>query len=142
MTSVSFPVPLRRHSFALWLRRPGVITATLLVAAVGLRLWTPSDDSASGVCLFRRCTGTACPGCGLTRALAYLLRGDLAAMWAMHPLAPLFAVDALAVAVLVWIGRAGRRPLRAQWVALWAGAHLPLLLGVWLWRSLGGLLPI
>ena len=135
-------MPGQRRSIALWLRRPGVIIAAMLVAAVGLRVWTPSDDSASAVCVFRRCTGSACPGCGLTRGLAYLLRGDLAAMWAMHPLAPLFAVDALAIAALVWLGRSGRRPLSPQWVAVWAGLHIPLLLGVWIWRGLSGALPV
>lgn len=132
----------RTREVSALLHRPGAVTLALIAATVGLRIWVPSDDSTSGVCFVRRCTGAACPGCGLTRGLAYLLRGDLAAMWAMHPLAPLFAVDALAITALVWIGRSGRRPISPRWAAAWAGLHIPLLLGVWIWRSLSGALPV
>ena len=37
-------------------------------------------------CIFRFFTGVACPGCGMTRAWLAVLRGDLAAAIAYHPL--------------------------------------------------------
>ena len=37
-------------------------------------------------CPFHRLTGIACPGCGTTRAVAHLLRFDLAGGFAMNPL--------------------------------------------------------
>lgn len=141
MTTTIAAASSRTRSLPAWLHRPGAVTVALIAVAIGLRVWVPSDDSTSAVCFLRRCTGTACPGCGLTRALAYLVRGDLGSMWAMHPLAPLFAVDAVAIAGLVWLTRSGRA-LTPRWIALWAGAHVPLLLGVWVWRAVGGTLPI
>lgn len=138
MTTLA-PVRFRRQPIAVWIRHPAAITAALVVAAVGLRVWAPSDDGANTVCFVRRCTGTACPGCGLTRAMSYLVRGDLSAMWQMHPLAPLFAVDALVIAGLVWLARSVK--VRPRWLALWAALHVPLLLGVWIFRALTGALP-
>lgn len=51
-------------------------------------------------CLFRRLTGIPCPGCGLTRALLCLLRGDIRGALAYNALAiPIFA---LALTILGW----------------------------------------
>ena len=38
------------------------------------------------LCVLRLFTGLPCPGCGLTRASAALLRGDLSASLHYHPL--------------------------------------------------------
>jgi hypothetical protein len=133
------PARIVPASGAVWIRHPATITVALFVAAVGLRVWTPSDDASSTICFVRRCTGTSCPGCGLTRALAYLVRGDVGAMWLMHPLAPLIALDAIVAAGLVWVARS--IAIKPQWIAIWAAVHVPLLIGVWLVRALGDTLP-
>lgn len=39
-----------------------------------------------GLCIFRLLTGIPCPGCGMTRALAAVLRGDAASAFSFHPL--------------------------------------------------------
>lgn len=75
--------------------------ATGLLALVGLvvlRAWAPSGISA---CLLYNLTGVSCPGCGMTRACALLAQGRLAESLRMHPLAPLFAVEA-AIAWTWW----------------------------------------
>lgn len=83
---------------------------------------------ASGAvpCQFARVTGCPCPGCGLTRATLAILRGDLAAAFAMQPFAfvvsPLLAIAAIALAS-VWVTG---EPLRG-------GARL----GVWLGALVG-----
>jgi len=125
-----------------WLSHPLVATGLIVAVAVGLRMWTPTDDASRTVCLVRRCAGIACPGCGLTRAVAYLLRGDLGAMWTMHPLALLFALDTAIALGLVWLVHFGRVRLRANHAAVWAALHVPLLTGVWIWRALDGWLPV
>ena len=45
----------------------------------------PSDDGPT-LCPFALLTGTACPGCGLSRAASSVVRGDLGAALAYHPL--------------------------------------------------------
>lgn len=46
-------------------------------------------------CAFRQATGIPCPGCGLSRALASLLRGDLTTGLTFHAFAPLLAAGGL-----------------------------------------------
>jgi hypothetical protein len=135
---------IARPSGGTLIGNPAIITIAAALTVVGLRLWTipEATDGTPGVCFVRTCTGTACPGCGLTRAVAYLLRGDLAAMWAMHPLAPLFVADAVAIVFLVWATRRGWFSLRPTHVAVWAGIHVPLLLGVWVIRLSLDTLPV
>ena len=121
---------------------PRFVAAMLAIAALGLRVWTPTDEGATTVCIFRRCTGTSCPGCGLTRGMAYVARGDFVAAWRNHPLAILIAVEAVVAATLFWFTSRGR--IRFDWLrlgTLWLAAHIPLLIGVWAIRFVTGTLP-
>jgi hypothetical protein len=61
-------------------------------------------------CAFRQATGIPCPGCGLSRAMAALLRGDWHTAIAFHAFAPLGALCAL---VLV-AGALAPGPVRAR----------------------------
>lgn len=56
------------------------------------------------LCAFRLCTGHACPGCGLSRSLAALFRGDIRASFDYHPLAILLGLQACLIAA-VWVAR-------------------------------------
>ena len=58
------------------------------------------SDDGPVLCPFRLCTGLACPGCGLTRAVARLVVGDFAGSWRFHPLAGLLVIQ---VAVSAWL---------------------------------------
>jgi len=121
---------------------PRILTVLLVLAALGLRVWTPTDDEATTMCVFRRCTGTSCPGCGLTRAMAHVVRGDLAAAWRNHPLAIVIAVEVVVATALFWLTRRGR--IRFAWLRFgtaWLAVHIPLLVGVWLIRLATGTLP-
>jgi hypothetical protein len=113
----------------------------LLVAAFFARHYPLGGQHEIVLCLFRRITGLACPGCGLTRAFVALARGDLAAAIAFHPLAPVLAIE-VAIVWIVWGGfslgllrRAG-----SAWdrVALVNGAALLVL---WAVRIASGTLP-
>jgi len=103
--------------------------------------WTPTDNGPT-LCPFALLTGLACPGCGMTRAMAYLVRGDLGQAVIYHPLSLALAL-AGAVGV-VWL--AGQR----KWA--WPAPSLKmvnlalisagvLLMGVWLTRMATGTLP-
>ncbi len=49
-------------------------------------------------CMFHLLTGLYCPGCGGTRAVRYLLRGDLVQSFVYHPLVPYMALVVLFLA--------------------------------------------
>lgn len=76
---------------ALW--RVGVSGSLLALLAF---LPIPIQPRLS-LCGFLWLTGRPCPLCGLTRALACLLRGDLALAASLHPLSPLVLVVLLSL---------------------------------------------
>lgn len=75
-----------------------------------------SDDSTV-LCPFRRCTGAYCPGCGGTRAIGHLLRGDIVGSWHQHPYVILLAAQALVFGGISITDR-GRQRLRRVWFPL------------------------
>ncbi|MGQ0848247.1 MAG: DUF2752 domain-containing protein [Actinomycetota bacterium] len=120
--------------------RPVLASAPLVVLALATMI-SPTDDGAT-VCPFALLTGTACPGCGMTRAIAWIIRADLGRGVAYHPLAPLFIVGALTAAI--WWG--GHRlkgwhrpdPRLVNNVLIGVGV---LLIVVWVIRLMTGTLP-
>lgn len=62
-----------------WLRRALWAGAGLSLASLAWLLWRypPWEVGWWPACSFRRLTGLYCPGCGMTRALASLLHGDV-----------------------------------------------------------------
>jgi hypothetical protein len=79
-----------------------------LWAASGLAaiaLWrttiTLEPERGLGACLVRHLTGVPCPGCGMTRAMLFLARGDWRRAVLFHPLAPMVLAEVLAL-WLVW----------------------------------------
>jgi hypothetical protein len=71
-----------------------VLIASLLAMTVVVALEVRPDDrvavrwlpgaSLPITCPFRLLTGLRCPGCGLTRAIVHLGRGEFAASWRSH----------------------------------------------------------
>lgn len=92
------------------------------------------------LCPFRICTGHACPGCGLTRSIGALLRGDLDLSFRYHPLGLVLAVQ-----VIVIVAIYAMRPqltasdlLARSQVLIWA--NVAVLGAVWAVRWQLGLL--
>ena len=82
-------------------------------AASAYVLWSdPTDVGATAMptCLIKLTTGFDCPGCGGTRALWFLLHGDLPAA-AQHHMIAVFAAPFLVWAWVAWTAGAvfGRR---------------------------------
>jgi hypothetical protein len=74
------------------------------MAASAFVLWTnPTDGGpdAQPTCLVKLTTGFDCPGCGGTRAMWYLLHGDLPAA-AHHHILAVFAAPFLVYAYIAW----------------------------------------
>jgi hypothetical protein len=62
--------------------------ALVFLLPLPLLLISPSSlESLPSLCLIKTIFGVECPGCGMTRALAYLLHGDLPGALHSNPLA-------------------------------------------------------
>lgn len=106
-----------------------------------LAVLSPSDDGPT-FCPFALCTGTACPGCGMTRAASAFLHGDLALALAYHPLVPLLLTQG--VVAWGWYALQRRRlvaaPRRLLVNAVLIGTTVALI-AVWVFRLVNGTLP-
>jgi Protein of unknown function (DUF2752) len=98
----------------------GLSVATTGTAALGAAGVLSASFAGAPTCLFAAATGTPCPFCGLTHGVAELGAGHLAAAVALHPLAPLAALLALAVPIALL----RRRALATSPVALSALAAI------------------
>lgn len=120
--------------------------ATGAAAALGFLLlgWSGlSVGPAYSFCAFRRVTGIPCPGCGMTRAMAALARGELVAALHLHPFAPLVLAQAAALWAKVGEALLRRRPFTLpprllERLVIWQGAAF---LALWLGRLATGTLP-
>jgi uncharacterized protein DUF2752 len=107
-----------------------------------LHVWVPSTDPAGALCLMRRLFHLPCPGCGMTRALAHLAKGEWSAAVRDHPLAPVLAVE-VALGWAAWgaslaAARSLRLPVRLETLVL---ANAAALVALWLGRAATGTLP-
>lgn len=91
------------------------------------------------LCYFKSVTGLDCPGCGLTRAFSFLLKGHLRAAIGMNALAPVLALwlSLYALRDLFTLGL-GRRPdwFSSDGSRIISRLFLILFLGQWVWKTL------
>lgn len=76
----------------------GVISFAVLITAASLRAFPPTQSAWYWQCPVHRLTGWLCPGCGGTRAVAELLRGDFTSAIALNTVAVILALGTLAFA--------------------------------------------
>lgn len=98
-----------------------------------LKRFPPEQYGFYPRCPFHAAFGLLCPGCGGTRAIAALLRGDLRQALALNPLVTLLAPAGCAWAAAAWLRFAARRPLPALQpppAALYAAAAVALVFTV------------
>ncbi|MCD8120580.1 MAG: DUF2752 domain-containing protein [Lachnospiraceae bacterium] len=117
----------------------GLALAVLFVA-LGAGIYTGALASLitkfSEPCLFHRLTGLYCPGCGGTRAVYALFRGQIARACFYYPAVPYFAALYLIFMVtqtLEWSTKGKIPGLRYQNLYLYVG--LLLLLGNWVVKN-------
>jgi hypothetical protein len=106
----------------------GLSVATSGAAALGAAGLLSASVAGLPGCLFLAATGVACPFCGLTHGVAELGAGDVATAVALHPLAPVAALLALAVPFALLRGRSLTVPAAALW------AFVALVLLTWMAR--------
>lgn len=129
----------RPRLVALW------AAAGALAAGAWLALgWLARPEEAwFTVCALRRVTEIPCPGCGMTRALAALARGEVAAAMRLHPLSVPLLLEAAGLWLVAGWQLWRRRPLLVpdrllQAAVIWHGVAF---LAVWLVRAVTGTLP-
>lgn len=119
----AFVGPLLEQRLAVW----------AFLAVGGLQVGLTVLHLPGWPCAFRAATGRPCPGCGLSRALAALVRGDWSAAVHFHVFAPLFAAGGLLLAAAALLSAERRTRLaglvsdveRATGAGLWlAGAFM------------------
>ena len=84
----------------------GLSAATTSTAALGAAGVLGASFAGAPTCLFAAATGVPCPFCGLTHGVAELGAGHVATAVALHPLAPLAALLAIAVPIALLRRRA------------------------------------
>lgn len=110
----------------------GAAVLQLLLTLAGLPSWT---------CPIFHTLGVPCPGCGLTRASLFLVRGEWKQALVMHAYAPIFLL-VLAIITLCTIGpghQVERLVLRTEAIESYTGITFILLSGLilyWLARLL------
>ena len=89
-------------------------------------------------CLFSTATGIQCPACGITRSVASIARGDLAASLAYHPMGILLAGSALAAILVPTQTLRAQAAISAAWTELSPIARVGIgtgaLLLAWIWN--------
>jgi Protein of unknown function (DUF2752) len=122
----------------LWRDRAMVLSPVL---AIGLLAAMPPGQGPT-TCPFALVTGMACPGCGMTRALGFLVRGDIVSAMRYHPLAPLVLAAAIGGWFWYLLRRAGRvLPIPPRIVSTMLISAAVLLVAVWFYRWGSGSLP-
>lgn len=110
--------------------------------AIGLlAVLSPSDDGPT-ICPFALCTGSACPGCGMTRAASSLIRGDIGAAMVFHPLVILIALQATGAWIWYVLRRKDRvGPMSQRTLTIILATTGVALVLVWIVRLALGSLP-
>jgi Protein of unknown function (DUF2752) len=140
MTTFDAPPPPRTTGVAWFLNSP--IRVAGLAAAAVLVIDAGGTDNGAGLCIFRRCTGGYCPGCGMTRSARHLTRGEFTAAWHDHPWLVLAAGQAIIAAVLWGLLRHLGRSFHTQRLVISVAVlNVVLVVGIWITRLVDGSIP-
>jgi hypothetical protein len=83
----------------------------ILAGVASLQLTLVSFSLPGWVCPIFHVTGIPCPGCGLSRAMMLLLRGDLRGSLRYHAFAPIFLLTIVAVTLATVLPRSITEPV-------------------------------
>ena len=118
------------------------VRVALSAVAIFFALDAVGTDDGPGLCIFRRCTGGYCPGCGMTRSARHVSRAEFAAAWQDHPWLILGAAQlVVAAAILVVARRVGRTIDRRVLLGPIAVVNIALIVGIWVVRLVDGSIP-
>ncbi|BCS34274.1 membrane protein [Luteitalea sp. TBR-22] len=116
-------------------RTPGTVAAAivlLLSATAVLYAVDPTQHRLTLPCPYLTLTGYACPGCGLTRSLHFLLHGDLARAFSFNPWG---LVSGPALLLFVFLPAVTDEVRASRWRTALAWTMLVVTLAFWVWRN-------
>lgn len=138
--SVVLTAPEQRSA---WIGPRRALPAVALAGACALAALSPvGDDEGQVLCPYRLATGGWCPGCGCTRALSAVVRGDVGASLSLNPWT--LVLLAQAVVMAGWFAAAPER-MRAWWArndTTVLTINLVVGLGIWITRLATGAIPL
>lgn len=85
------PVRSRTNSWIMFF----IITIILM----GMHFWQPPEHNLFITCYFKKMTGLPCPGCGITRSLCAMAKGDFVHSLKFHPLGLLIFI----AIIVIWL---------------------------------------
>lgn len=119
-----------------------ILAATLFLNLRGKGVALPVIGMLPDICMWQRCLGIDCPGCGLTRCFVAIAHGQLSKAWHFNPAGFLiFAVLLYQLpfrAVQIWrIGHGRPEYHHSIWmVSLTAWTILVAVVVQWAWRQI------
>jgi hypothetical protein len=84
--------------------------ALVVAGTAGIQITLVSLSLPGWECPFFRITGIPCPGCGLTRAVILLLKGDVQASLRLHAFAPILLLTAVSLILVLLLPRSITQP--------------------------------
>lgn len=84
-------------------------------------LWIVTRLLGRGMCLILELTGIPCPGCGLTRSVLLILRGQWERAWEMHPFGYAWCAFFILFFLNRYVVRKGEKVWQAALTILCAG---------------------
>jgi hypothetical protein len=126
-----------------WIGAKRTLPALGLASACALAALSPVGvDEGQILCPYRLATGGWCPGCGCTRALSAVVRGDLSTSFALNPWTIILLAQAAVIsgwflsapsAARTWWARNDTRVLQV---------NLAIGLLIWIARLASGVIPL
>lgn len=113
-------------------RTVALVTVLAGVPLIAVYAGDPTRQMLTPPCPYLTLTGIACPGCGLTRAVHFLLHGDVGKAFAHNPWA-FVSAPAMAAFVLLPSVADQVRTLRVRTGISWM--LLVVTVAFWVWRN-------
>jgi hypothetical protein len=89
-------------------------SSLILSGAVLLQFGLTYLDLPGWQCPIFHATGIPCPGCGLSRATSYLLRGDWQSAFSLHIFAPVFILTIILIMIVTLLPKNYRQRMIAK----------------------------
>ena len=138
--SVVLTAPEQRSA---WIGPKRAMPAIALAGVCALAAISPvGDDEGQVLCPYRLATGGWCPGCGCTRALSAIVRGDVATSLSLNPWTIVLLVQAVVISSLFAVVPEAARAWWNRYDLRLLAVNAVLAIGIWAARLATGAIPL